>query len=53
MIAHLLTTIDHHEVTPPEVTLPHRPPSRGYQRTSRTLQRELPDRAGELDVRSG
>ncbi|MET8763162.1 polyphosphate kinase 2 [Lentzea sp. NPDC004782] len=53
MIAHLLSTVDYQEVTPPEITLPHRPPSRGYQRTARTLQREVPDRAGELDVQSG
>jgi len=53
MIAHLLSTVDYQEVTPPEITLPHRPPSRGYQRTSRTLLHEVPDRAGELDARSG
>lgn len=53
MIAHLLGTIDYKEVTPPGITLPERPPSNGYQRTARTLQREVPDRAGELDVQSG
>lgn len=52
MIAHLLGTIDYREVTPPEITLPHRPPSQGYRRTARTLQRLVPDRAGELKSRS-
>ena len=45
MITHLLGTVDHREVSPPEVVLPERPPSRGYQRT---LQRVVPDRAGGI-----
>ncbi|KOV90104.1 hypothetical protein [Nocardia sp. NRRL S-836] len=48
MIAHLLGTIDYHEVTAPEITLPARPPSTGYQRTARALQREVPDHAAKL-----
>ncbi|SDH61090.1 polyphosphate kinase 2, PA0141 family [Lentzea fradiae] len=53
MITHLLSTVDYHEVTPPEITLPRRPASKGYQRTSRALQRVVPDRAGELDSSGG
>jgi hypothetical protein len=45
MIAHLLSTIDYHEVTAPKIKLPARPPSSGYQRTARALQREVPDHA--------
>jgi polyphosphate kinase len=48
MIAHLLSTIDYHEVTAPKIKLPARPPSSGYQRTARALQREVPDHAAKL-----
>src|SRR5688572_6820635 len=48
MIAHLLGTIDYHEVTAPKIKLPARPPSSGYQRTARALQREVPDHAARL-----
>ncbi|MFC3895189.1 polyphosphate kinase 2 [Lentzea rhizosphaerae] len=48
MIAHLLSTINYHEVTVPKIKLPVRPPSSGYQRTSRTLQHEIPDHAAKL-----
>ena len=48
MIAHLLGTIDYHEVTAPKIKLPARPPSSGYQRTARALQREVPDHAASL-----
>ncbi|GLY49861.1 polyphosphate kinase 2 [Lentzea sp. NBRC 102530] len=48
MIAHLLGTIDHHEVSAPEITLPERPRSTGYRRTDRALQHEVPDHAAGL-----
>ena len=48
MIAHLLSTIDYHEVTAPRITLPDRPSSTGYQRTARALQTEVPDHAAAL-----
>lgn len=48
MIAHLLSTIDYHEVTAPRITLPDRPSSTGYQRTARALQTEVPDHAAGL-----
>ncbi|GAB2813845.1 polyphosphate kinase 2 [Lentzea nigeriaca] len=49
MIAHLLGTIERHEVKAPEIVLPQRPPSQGYRRTPRVLQREVPDWAAGLD----
>jgi polyphosphate kinase 2 len=48
MISHLLGTIAYQAVTAPEITLPERPPSSGYQRTARELQREVPDYAAKL-----
>ena len=48
MIAHLLSTLDYHEVGLPKIKLPSRPPSSGYQRTDRALQREVPDHAAKL-----
>ncbi len=48
MMAHLLATVPYHEVTPPTLRLPTRPPSTGYQRTPRDLQTYVPDHAGTL-----
>ncbi|MCX4706120.1 polyphosphate kinase 2 [Streptomyces sp. NBC_01352] len=48
MIAHLLSTVPYHEVQPPALTLPERPPSTGYQRPPRTLQTYVPEHAASL-----
>ncbi|HEX5521852.1 MAG TPA: polyphosphate kinase 2 [Pedococcus sp.] len=48
MIAHLLSQIPYEEVELPLLTLPERPPSSGYVRTSRSLQHEVPDHAAAL-----
>ncbi|MQS11405.1 polyphosphate kinase 2 [Streptomyces kaniharaensis] len=49
MIAHLLSTVPYHEITAPEIDLPPRPASRGYQRPPRDLQRYVPDHAARLE----
>ncbi len=48
MIAHLLGSIPYHKVKLPDLRLPERPPSTGYQRTPRDLQNFVPDHAAEL-----
>lgn len=48
MIAHLLDTVPYHEVPPPVLELPHRPPSTGYERPPRDLQTYVPDHAASL-----
>ncbi|MBK7722780.1 MAG: polyphosphate kinase 2 [Austwickia sp.] len=48
MIAHLLESVPYEHVKRPELKLPKRPDSTGYQRTDRKLQFEVPDYAGEL-----
>lgn len=48
MIAHLLDTVPYHEVPPPVLELPHRPPSTGYERPPRDLQNYVPDHAASL-----
>ncbi|MEU8994977.1 polyphosphate kinase 2 [Streptomyces caniferus] len=48
MIAHLLSTVPYRDVTPPELTLPPRPPATGYQRPPRDLQTYVPDHAAGL-----
>ncbi len=48
MIAHLLTTLDYHEVTTVPLKLPKRPPSKGYERPSRDTQTFVPDYAASL-----
>ena len=50
MIAHLLSQIPYEHVEPPEMTLPERPPPRGYVRPSRSLQHEVPDHAALLET---
>ncbi|MEU7576042.1 polyphosphate kinase 2 [Streptomyces sp. NPDC041068] len=49
MIAHLLSTIPYHDVPPPKLGLPPRPPTTGYQRPPRDLQSYVPDYAAGLD----
>lgn len=48
MIAHLLSQFPYVEVAAPTLVLPTRPPSRGYVRTDRSLQRTVPDHAATL-----
>ncbi|TWD72032.1 polyphosphate kinase 2 [Kribbella amoyensis] len=48
MIAHLLSTIPYHEVQRAPLDLPPRPPSKGYERTPREMQTEIPDHAAGL-----
>jgi polyphosphate kinase 2 len=48
MIAHLLSTIPYHDVQPPSLGLPPRPPSSGYVRTPREMQTYVPDYAAAL-----
>jgi polyphosphate kinase 2 len=48
MIAHLLSTVQYHEVQRPPLALPPRPPSKGYERPPRDMQAQVPDHAAEL-----
>ncbi|MER7690258.1 polyphosphate kinase 2 [Streptomyces sp. NPDC097610] len=48
MIAHLLGSVPYHEVKPPVLELPPRPPSTGYVRPPRDLQTYVPDHAATL-----
>ncbi|MFF7751593.1 polyphosphate kinase 2 [Streptomyces sp. NPDC007971] len=48
MIAHLLASVPYHEVAPPVLELPERPPSTGYQRPPRDLQTYVPDHSANL-----
>jgi polyphosphate kinase 2 len=49
MMAHLLSTIPYHDVRLPDLTVPHRPGSRGYVRMPRESQTFVPDHAATLD----
>ncbi|MDH6126939.1 polyphosphate kinase 2 [Kitasatospora sp. GP82] len=49
MIAHLLSTVPYREIDKPVVQLPSRPPSKGYQRPPRDLQKYVPDHAARLE----
>ena len=48
MIAHLLATVPYFEVQRPPLALPPRPPSKGYERTPRDMQTQVPDHAAQL-----
>jgi polyphosphate kinase 2 len=48
MIAHLLSTVPYHEVQPPSLEFPARPPSKGYERPPREMQTQVPDHAALL-----
>jgi polyphosphate kinase 2 len=48
-IAHLLSTIDYHDVQRMPLSLPPRPPSQGYQRAPRELQSYVPDHATAVE----
>jgi polyphosphate kinase 2 len=49
MIAHLLSSIPYHDVRLPDLALPARPPSQGYQRVPRDTQTFVPDHAATLE----
>ncbi|MEU5208733.1 polyphosphate kinase 2 [Streptomyces sp. NPDC020742] len=49
MIAHLLSTVPYHEVPPPVLELPSRPPGTGYRRPPRDLQNYVPDHTAGLE----
>jgi polyphosphate kinase len=49
MIAHLLSTIDYHDVQRMPLSLPPRPPSQGYQRAPKELQTYVPDHAAAVE----
>ena len=53
MIAHLLSSIPYERVELPELTMPERPPSTGYQRTDRSLLQQVPDHAAQIAARAG
>ncbi|MGE7436471.1 MULTISPECIES: polyphosphate kinase 2 [Kitasatospora] len=53
MIAHLLSSIPYREIEKPPVELPPRPPSKGYRRPPRDLQRYVPDHAARLEQADG
>ncbi|MGW1029366.1 polyphosphate kinase 2 [Streptomyces sp. NPDC002577] len=48
MIAHLLDSVPYRDVPFPDLELPPRPPSKGYERPPRDLQTYVPDRAADL-----
>jgi polyphosphate kinase 2 len=48
MIAHLLGSLPYHDVPPPALKLPQRPPSKGYKRPPRDQQTYVPDHAAQL-----
>jgi polyphosphate kinase 2 len=48
MIAHLLTTVDYHEVQQPPLKLPHRPKSQGYVRAPIEWRTFVPDHAADV-----
>ncbi|WP_306193179.1 MULTISPECIES: polyphosphate kinase 2 [unclassified Streptomyces] len=48
MIAHLLSTLPYHDVSPPVPELPERPEPTGYERPPRDLRTYVPDHAADL-----
>ncbi|KJY20584.1 MULTISPECIES: polyphosphate kinase 2 [Streptomyces] len=48
MIAHLLSSVPYEEVALPSLVLPPRPPSTGYVRPPKDLQKAVPDHAATL-----
>ncbi len=49
MIAHLLSTIPYQDVQRMPLSLPHRPPSKGYIRMPKGMQTYVPDHAASLE----
>jgi polyphosphate kinase len=50
MIAHLLSSVPYVDVRRTPLTLPHRPPPKGYERTPREMQTYVPDHAATLST---
>jgi len=50
MIAHLLSSVPYVDVRQAPLSLPRRPPPKGYQRTPREMQTYIPDHAETLDA---
>ncbi|GAA5152335.1 MULTISPECIES: polyphosphate kinase 2 [Amycolatopsis] len=48
MIAHLLGSVPYHEVPPPAIRLPQRPPATGYRRPEKNPGNYVPDHAATL-----
>jgi hypothetical protein len=48
MMAHLLSTLDYHEIPMPPIVVPERPPSTGYVRPPRDLATYVPDHVAEM-----
>jgi len=48
MLAHLLSTLDYQEIPAPEIVVPARPPSTGYQRPPREHATYVPDHVATL-----
>ena len=48
MIAHLLSAVPWSQVSPPVITIPDRPSSKGYQRSPRDEQTYVPDHSATL-----
>ncbi|MFI5708319.1 hypothetical protein [Kribbella sp. NPDC051620] len=48
MIVHLISTIPYYEVQRPPLELPPRRPCKGYERTPREMQTQVPDHASAL-----
>jgi polyphosphate kinase 2 (PPK2 family) len=48
MIAHLLSSLDYHDVTEQPLQLPHRPKSQGYVRAPMESQTFVPDHAASV-----
>ena len=53
MIAHLLSTIPYTDVQPAELSLPPRPPARGYVRMPKEMQTHVPDHAADISAKAG
>lgn len=52
MIADLLHTVQWEHIERPDLELPKRPPSSGYQRPPRELQRAVPDHSAEVEAKA-
>jgi polyphosphate kinase 2 len=50
MMAHLLSTLDYHEIATPPIVVPERPSSTGYVRPPRDLANYVPDHVAKLLV---
>ena len=53
MIAHLLSTLPYHEVQPPTLELPQRPPSRATSGRRASTQTYVPDHAATVNRKHG